>query len=129
MPEERPCARPDDSRIDRQIGNLLRIGMMVSGAVILIGGVLFLKVHGDTTPDFHVFRGEPQNLKSPVAILSGALHGQDLAIIQFGLLLLIATPVARVIFSVAGFIKAKDYLYVTIAGIVLLVLFYSLIWH
>ena len=53
-----------------------------------------------------------------------AFHGQ--AIIQFGLLLLIATPVARVAFSAVAFASRGDYMYVVITLIVLAVLLYSL---
>ena len=53
------------------------------------------------------------------------LHGKS--IIQFGLLLLIATPIARVMFSVVGFAVERDYLYVALTLIVLGVLLYSLI--
>jgi len=41
------------------------------------------------------------------------------------LLLLIATPIARVSFSIVGFSIERDYLYVTFTVIVLLVLLYS----
>jgi uncharacterized membrane protein len=47
-------------------------------------------------------------------------------LIQLGLLLLIATPVARVAFSVAVFAMQRDRLYVVVALIVLAVLMYSL---
>jgi uncharacterized membrane protein len=43
-----------------------------------------------------------------------------------GLLLLIATPVARVAFSVIGFALEKDWMYVVITLIVLALLIYSL---
>ena len=62
-------------------------------------------------------------------IAHGALHGESVAIIQFGLVMLIATPIARVIFSVFAFFKEKDHLYVAVSAIVLLVLIYSIIWH
>jgi uncharacterized membrane protein len=39
---------------------------------------------------------------------------------------LIATPVARVVFSVYGFVRKKDWTYVIITSIVLLILIYSL---
>ena len=48
-------------------------------------------------------------------------------IIQLGLLLLIATPVARVAFSIFGFAEEKDRMYVAFTVIVLLILLYSLI--
>jgi uncharacterized membrane protein len=47
-------------------------------------------------------------------------------LIQLGLLLLIATPVARVAFSAAAFAMQRDRLYVVVALIVLAVLMYSL---
>jgi uncharacterized membrane protein len=57
------------------------------------------------------------------------MHGHSLAIIQFGILMLIATPVARVIFSVFAFLAERDFLYVAISALVLAVLCYSLIAH
>jgi len=44
---------------------------------------------------------------------------------ELGVLLLIATPVIRVLFSVFAFIYEKDYLYVAFTLIVLFVLIYS----
>jgi uncharacterized membrane protein len=61
--------------------------------------------------------------------VSGAFHGQSLAIIQLGLLMLIATPIARVLFSVIAFLLERDFLYVVVSGIVLAVLLFSLFWH
>jgi uncharacterized membrane protein len=47
-------------------------------------------------------------------------------VIMLGLLLLVATPVARVVFSVAGFLRERDFLYVVLTLIVLAVLLSSL---
>lgn len=119
----------DDSVIDLRIGVLLRSGMIISATVVLVGGVLFLIRSGGQVPDYHVFHGVPENLKSIAQIASGAFHGDPLAIIQFGLLLLIATPVSRVLFSIVAFALEKDFLYAAISGIVFCVLMYSIIWH
>jgi len=119
----------DDSVIDARIGMLLRVGMLASATVILSGGVLFLLRHGHSMIDYRLFRGAPPGLNTLSGIVSGATHGEALAIIQFGLLMLIATPVARVAFSVYAFLSERDYLYVLISVIVLVVLLYSLIWH
>ena len=118
-----------DSRMEAQVGMLLRVGVLSSAAVILLGGVLFLVHHGHTNVDFTVFRGTPPELRRPSSIILRALHGDDLAIMQCGVLMLIATPVARVAFSVFVFLEERDFLYVTIAALVLLILFYSLIWQ
>ncbi len=47
--------------------------------------------------------------------------------IQLGLLLLIATPIARVAFSVVGFAIERDRMYVVFTLIVLAILLYSLL--
>ncbi len=46
--------------------------------------------------------------------------------IQLGILLLIATPVVRVVFCVVGFARQRDRLYVAVRTLVLAILIYSL---
>src|SRR5665213_1466181 len=106
-----------DTRLEAQVGMLLRVGVLSSAAVILLGGTLFLIHHGRSAVNFTVFRGTPPDLRRPVSILTSAIHGNDLAIIQCGVLMLIATPIARVAFSVFVFLEEHDYLYVAIAGL------------
>ena len=119
----------DDTALDARIGNLLRAGTLSSAFVILLGGILFLARHSQDHPDYHTFRGVSPQLHTLSGIFTGAVHGQSLAIIQLGLLMLIATPIARVILSVFAFLSQRDLLYVVISGIVLVVLLYSLFWH
>jgi uncharacterized membrane protein len=59
-------------------------------------------------------------------VLGSALAFRGRGIIQLGLLLLIATPVARVAFSILGFAKEGDRMYAIVATIVLLILLYSI---
>ncbi|MGC2791809.1 MAG: DUF1634 domain-containing protein [Candidatus Sulfotelmatobacter sp.] len=116
-----------DRRMDVVIGNLLRFGVLVSALVVLLGGVLYLVRNGHSPTDYRVFRGEPSQLRSVRGILHNAVALNGRGIIQLGLLLLIATPVARVAFSIFGFAEEHDRMYVVVASIVLLVLGYSLI--
>jgi uncharacterized membrane protein len=118
-----------DTRLEAQVGTLLRVGVLSSAAVILLGGLLFLMHHGRSVVDFTVFNGTAPELRRPGSILLRAMHGDDLAIIQCGILMLIATPVARVAFSIFIFLEEHDFLYVTISAVVLLILLYSLIWQ
>jgi uncharacterized membrane protein len=74
-----------------------------------------------------VFHGEPADLRSVSGIVSAALsHQHGRGIIQLGLLFLIATPVARVIFSVFASAVQRDWLYVVVTLIVLAALVFSL---
>jgi uncharacterized membrane protein len=117
----------NDQRIEVIIGTLLRTGVILAASVVLLGGVLYLMHHGREVADYATFHGEPENLKSVSQIVHGALGGSARAIIQLGLLLLIATPVARVIFSAIAFAIEHDYMYVVITLIVLGILLYSLL--
>ncbi len=119
----------DDRLIDERISIILRAGMVISAIVIAIGGLLYLLRHGGPVPDYRVFHGIAAPLTSVTGIVHSALQGSSAAIIQMGLLLLIATPVARVLFSVIAFWMERDFLYVVISGLVLLVLLYSLLVH
>jgi len=116
-----------DRRMENIVGNLLRAGVLLSALVVLSGGVLFLMRHGRSPSDYRVFRGEPSELRHISGIVRGALKGSGRGLIQLGLLLLIATPVARVAFSIFGFSEEKDWMYVGFTTIVLAILLYSLI--
>ncbi len=119
--------RWNDLRIEIIIGALLRTGVILAGAVVLFGAVVYLAHHGHNPAIYTVFRGEPESLTSLSGIIQGVLHMSGSAIIQLGLLLLIATPVARVAFSAVAFAIERDYMYVGITLFVLAVLLYSLL--
>lgn len=127
IPEEK--FSNDDSKLDAKIGILLQIGVYSSAAVILAGGVLYLVRNGREVPNYGKFHGVPDGLDTVAGIVAGATHGSAPAIVQLGILMLIATPVARVVFSVFAFLAERDYLYVAISALVLAALCYSLIAH
>lgn len=115
-----------DQRIEIILANLLRAGVLLSAFVVLIGGVIYLIRHGQSPVVYRVFRGEPADLRSVHGIIRDTLELRGQGIIQVGLLLLIATPVARVAFSIFGFAKERDGMYVVFTLIVFSVLLYSL---
>ncbi len=115
-----------DERMEIIIGRLLQVGVIVSAALVFAGGIYFLIRYGGGMPDYRSFRGEPADLRSPAGIVNDAVHLRSRGLIQLGLLLLIATPVARVAFSVFAFLKQNDRLYLAVTLIVLSLLVYSL---
>ena len=108
------------------IGSLLRVGVLLAAAVVACGGIVYLARHGTAIPDYTVYHGEPPEARTLSEILSYALSFHGRGIIQLGLLILIATPVARVAFSVVAFALERDRLYVVVTLIVLAVLIFSL---
>ena len=87
---------------------------------------MYLVRYGSTIPDYRVFRGEPSDLRDVSGIVTGAVSRHSRGLIQFGLLLLIAVPVARVAFSVVAFALQRDRTYVVVTLVVLAVLLYGL---
>jgi uncharacterized membrane protein len=124
MPATNP--RLNEARFELFLSHLLRAGVLLAAGVVLFGGILYLTRHGSERPDRKVFHGEPAELRDPVQIVRNAVHLSGRSTIQLGLLLLVATPVARVACSVVGFLRERDYLYTALTLVVLTVLLYSL---
>jgi uncharacterized membrane protein len=116
-----------DKTIEEIVGTLLRVGVSLSAFVVSIGAAIYLARHGRELANYRVFLGEPSDLRSLSGIVRDAFRLRGRGIIQLGLLLLIATPVARVAFSIWGFAEEHDRLYMIFTGIVLIVLLYSLL--
>jgi len=115
-----------DQRTDEMIGALLRYGVILSASVVAAGGIWYLAQYGSQPASYHIFRGEPERLRHLRGILGGIPGFRCRRVIQFGLVLLIATPVARVAFSVVAFALQRDRAYLLITLIVLAVLLFSL---
>lgn len=108
-----------DTDVQSLIGNVLRWGVIISMSVVFCGGIIYIYRHGQETASYHKFVGEPAFLKNISGILEGVRAIKGRAIIQTGILLLIATPIARVLLSIFSFLREKDYLYAVITLIVL----------
>jgi uncharacterized membrane protein len=115
-----------EQRTDEIIGKLLRFGVILAGVFVFIGGIFYLIRYGGLTPNYRVFSIEPVTLRTVSGVLRELISLHPLAIIQFGILILIATPVARVAFSVCVFIRQRDRIYIVITLVVLCTLLFSL---
>ena len=109
------------------IGWVLRAGVFLSMAVVFLGGVVYLYRHGQDTTSYSTFKGVPGFVQTLPAIFNGVMVLKGRAIIQAGIILLIATPVVRVMCSAVGFILEKDHLYTAITFLVLLIILMSML--
>jgi uncharacterized membrane protein len=112
-------------RLEMAMGRMLQVGVTVAALVVLVGGVLYLKKFGNAQPDYQHFHGAPAGLESAHGILSGLMHFDSRSVIAFGLLLLIATPICRVIFGLVGFALLRDRFYAGVSAVVLGILLFS----
>ncbi len=119
-------ANPTDHDLEVAVAGMLRVGVSVAALLVAIGGVMLLRHPWNAVASYRVFQAAGPCLQTLKGILDGLGKLDARSIVQFGLVLLIATPVARVIFCIVGFARQKDKLYVVVSGTVLAVLIYSL---
>ncbi len=117
----------NDRQLEQLLGNLLRYGVLIASTVVLVGGILYLIHHGAEPADYEFFQGEASVLRSPAGVVTAVLSGNRRGIVQFGLLLLIATPIVRVAISLLAFLRQRDFTYVIVTLMVLTGLIYSLL--
>ena len=115
-----------DEKMDQIMGLLLRTGVVLAAAIVFVGGVVYLTRQRLPVTNYREFAGEPAELRTISGILHEALAFHGRGLIQLGLLVLIATPVARVAFSFFAFLHGRDWTYVFVTVLVLGLLLYSL---
>ncbi len=115
-----------DERLEQWVGVLLRTGVFLSATMVLAGGIWWLAEMGRSAPQYRQFRGEPADLRQVSGLFKSLSHPTPEALIELGLLLLIATPVARVALALIAFAFERDRTYVAITAVVLGLLLYSL---
>ena len=125
-----------DQRLEVAIAVLLRVGVIAAAVLVAIGGVMVLRHPEAPVPDYRVFHAPAEasssvsagaSIHSISAVFGQLRSGSGASIIALGLLLLIATPIARVVFAVVGFAREHDTLYTIISLIVLAILTFSLV--
>jgi len=109
-----------DQRLEETVGTLLRVGVITAAVTVLAGGLWSLAVAGPAPVSYRHFQPAVRNLHALRQLPAPQ------ALILAGLLVLIATPVARVVFSLVAFAAEHDRVYVICTLIVLIVLLYSI---
>jgi uncharacterized membrane protein len=125
-PMHAPDSGPSDHAVEQVIGRLLQIGVFMAAAVAIVGAILVLIQHGSSTPAFSAFGGAPDHLTSVGGIVRGVRDMRSESIVQLGIVLLIATPMLRVAFTLVAFVLQRDRVYVAITTLVLALLVYGL---
>lgn len=112
------------------IGMVLRYGVIASFAVIGVGSIL-LFTEGQT--GYYPLGSAEQLIERHnrfliglVPLIQGVISAKPYAIIDLGLLILLATPIARVFISTFLFLKERRYIFVLITITVLALLLFSM---
>lgn len=119
-----PPAR--DRRFDMQLSRVLIWGTMAAGAVIATSAIVLIATEGRTTASFATFDPAAADGQSIAKVIRGVTALEPRSLLLLGVIMVIATPVLRVAFSLITFAIERDRLYVLITAVVLAVLGYSL---
>jgi uncharacterized membrane protein len=123
--KKRKMKKFKDRDMQLLLGWVLRAGTVISITIVFLGGIIYLYGHGHTVANYKTFIGVPGFVQHFQGLKNGALNFEGQAIIQIGIILLIATPILRVVCSAIGFVFEKDYMYVGISLLVLFIIFMS----
>lgn len=119
--------------VEKYIGSLLRYGVILSCTITVLGGIFYIFQKNGNMPDYsptpsgQPFAGVQQYLREFSTIMPRVFDFDGAAIIQLGVIVLIATPIIRVAFSAISFLLEKDYLYVGITLIVLMIIIANMV--
>lgn len=116
-----------EQQLGQLLSNLLKYGVFLASAIVLAGGVLYSIRHGAEPANYHVFRGEPDRFRFPTAVLAGALAGKSQSILPLGILVLIATPIARVATSLLFFLRQRNIPFAIVTFLVMAALVYGIV--
>ena len=114
-------------RVETIVSWVLRVGVLLAFVIVCSGAAMYLSQHYRDEASFQHFAGGQSDLRTIESITISALQFRTDALIQLGLLILIATPIARVLMSAVGFAIDGDWLYVTISAIVFAVLMFGVL--
>jgi uncharacterized membrane protein len=122
-----PAAVSSDQRMANLISLTLRIGVLASAALIILGLVIYAINDGDpeTVDDALGKNGEIAQVR-PSTIIDGLADGSPSAFIELGILVLILTPIVRVALTTWLFERQRDWIFVGLAGFVFVVLLLGL---
>ncbi|HTX73354.1 MAG TPA: DUF1634 domain-containing protein [Rectinemataceae bacterium] len=122
-PEDAAGAEERARGTELAVSFVLRFGILISGAVIVLGLLLFVvKGAGVQGQGIDAKIAFPHSLSQ---LWAGLCVVDPFAVMSLGLLLIILTPVSRVAVSIFAFIAERDWRYVVITGLVLAILLFS----
>lgn len=111
-----------DVDLNRSVGNLLRLGVILSVITSLVGFVKLFMEGFQMPRKYKLLDMGTSSEKVWSHFWETLCKGEGMAIIQLGILMLIFTPLMRIIFALIGYLKEKDYVYVIRSSIVLAIM-------
>jgi len=116
----------NDKTMQHAVGNVLKYGVWSVLVVGVVGGLLLIWSNGDRTIDYSTFKENDQTIFQVVdQIMKGVIRLDGRSIVYLAIIMLFSTPLLRLILSLISFLIEKDYMYVMITTIVLIIIAFS----
>ena len=115
-----------DTRVEMALGRLLTVATGIAGVVLLVGVVWQVaRMPGAARTRYEVFEPAADGRYGLGALVQSVMKLEPHAVMLLGVLLLVLTPMARVVFTLVAFAVRRDWMYVVMTGVVLAVLAYG----
>jgi uncharacterized membrane protein len=114
-------------RINRVLAVVMASGVWLAAGTCALGVIASL-ARNEPKPGVSIFAGVRSGLDSPEGVLASASRFEPMGFMALGVMILIATPVARVAFALLAFALDRDRLYTAISGVVLTLLACGLVF-
>ncbi len=108
------------------VGNTLRYGVWISFVLSAMGLILLLVFRPESRFVPEALPSEPEKF-SFTAMLQGLRHFKPAAVVMLGSLVLLLTPLLRVIFALFGYWRSGNKLYTWITLAVLVIIWVSVL--
>ena len=127
LPEPVEQSSGVDAALCIAISRLLRVGMLLAAVLILAGGIVYLVQKGSMPVDYASYR-EPQPIRGARGFVYTIRHSEGGGWLAAGLMVLVITPLARVLLSTVLFIRRRDWTYAVLTFLVAVHLLAGLWW-
>lgn len=116
-------------RIEEIIGIILIIGTLCTAALVILGGSIFLIQHGQENMQTELLNADHYAIPITTLLIQDTVAFSPMAIIELGLLLLVAIQVLRVLLLFLYYLVIRDVYFSLISLFILLMLVYSIFWR
>jgi uncharacterized membrane protein len=123
---EAASLRESRLRMEKLMGTTLLVGVLASTFLVLLGGIVYVSRNSTAVANYRVFQGDHSDLRTLHGLWEQLKLFSGKGIIQFGLLCLVGLQVLRVMLTGLLFFRNRDWVFVMITTIVLILLAYGL---
>lgn len=115
-----------EKKITHWLGRILQVSIIISIALVMIGGISFLLQHGSKSLDHNIFLATSYDIDI-LTIWQNEWLFSPIRLIELGLLTLVMAQILRVALLSYYYIAIRDYWFMLFSLFILSIILYSLL--